>query len=132
MAEREQDKPVQKNLRSHLRAPLIVLRTRNDIGRATFFGYARNISRGGMFISSVNPPEKGTQYQLEFRSPADDKPVSCTAQITWTRAFSKRGEYDPGMGIRFLDLPEDVAQRLDDWVRLNSQTQIDPQTNIDS
>ncbi|WP_429886474.1 PilZ domain-containing protein [Geoalkalibacter halelectricus] len=105
------------NRRKDLRKPLLVLRARLDDGRKAFFGYAKNISCSGMFIASVNPRQPGEQFEVELTLPAPlNLAVSCTCEVVWKRSFSRRSDLDPGMGLRFLDLPEDVAQAIDDWI----------------
>jgi len=107
---------VQQFKRRQLPRPLIVLRQHADSERCSFFGYARNISRGGMFISSINPPQPGARFQLEFALPdKQEHTVRCQCEVVWNRPFSSSGSYQPGMGLKFLDIPEDVANAIDGW-----------------
>ena len=64
--ENEERREVQAHRRLNLRAPLIVLEAKYDEDRKTFFGYAKNISRGGMFISSINPRDPGRKFLVEL------------------------------------------------------------------
>lgn len=106
--------------RRQLARPLIVLRRHADGGHNSFFGYARNISRGGMFISSINPPQPGSRFRLEFKLPSDQEAsVSCSCEVVWNRPFSASGPYQPGMGLKFLDIPETAAQQIDGWANTN-------------
>jgi len=104
--------------RKSLRSPLIVLRVKLDDGQKSFFGYAKNISRSGFFIASVNPREPGEHFQVELALPAPvDRSVQCACEVVWKRLYSKGSPYEPGMGLRFLDLPAEVADEIDRWVR---------------
>ena len=105
--------------RMHLRKPLLVLKARLDDGRKAFFGYARNISRGGMFIASVNPREPGEQFDLEANFPPLGLTLACRCEVVWKRTYTKKSTLEPGMGLRFLDLPEEIADTLNDWVEAN-------------
>lgn len=108
---------VQANRRKALRVPLIVARAKLEGGRKSFFGYAKNISRGGMFIGTVNPLGSGAKVQVEFTLPDAAKTVvQCTCEVVWQRAFSPAARGQPGMGLRFLDLPEPVATAIEAWV----------------
>ena len=104
--------------RKYLRAPLIVLKVKLDDGRRTFFGYTKNISRSGIFIASVNPREPGARYQVEISFPAPiDRDVRCTCEVVWKRHYAKGSPYEPGMGLRFVNLDEGVAEAIDRWVQ---------------
>jgi len=103
--------------RRDLRKPLLVQRVRFDDGRRVFFGYAKNISQNGMFISTVNPRRQGEQFDVEMVLPAPlEMPLSCRCEVAWTRDFRKASDLEPGMGLRFLDLPEDLVAKIGAWV----------------
>lgn len=104
--------------RKHLRSPLLVLRIKLDDGRKSFFGYAKNISRSGFFIASVNPREPGERFQVELVLPAPLlRVVQCTCEVVWKRHFSKNALHEPGMGLKFLDMPEETAEAIDRWIK---------------
>lgn len=104
--------------RKHLRAPMIVYRLRFDDGQRTFFGYSKNISRSGMFIATVNPREPGSLFKVEIPLPPPlNRTVTCTCEVVWTRQYSPRSPLEPGMGMKFNDLPEEVAAAIDSWAK---------------
>ncbi|HKK01153.1 MAG TPA: PilZ domain-containing protein [Desulfuromonadales bacterium] len=104
--------------RKYLRAPLIVLKVKLDDGRRSFFGYTKNISRSGIFIASVNPKEPGTRYQVEIPLPEPiNREIDCTCEVVWKRHYAKGSPYEPGMGLRFIDLDEKLAEDIDRWVQ---------------
>lgn len=110
---------VQLNKRKNLRSPILTLRVRLDDGQKVFFGYAKNISATGMFIASVNPKDPGDTYQVEIPLPAPiHKTIMCTCEVIWKRQFEKKSPYEPGMGLRFVDIQGDVAHDIDRWVNL--------------
>jgi Tfp pilus assembly protein PilZ len=103
--------------RRDLRKPLMVQRVRLDDGRRVFFGYAKNISQSGMFISTVNPRRQGEQFDVEMTLPAPlEMPLSCRCEVAWTRDFRKSSDLEPGMGLLFLDLPDELAAKIGAWV----------------
>jgi uncharacterized protein (TIGR02266 family) len=110
--------PVKQNdQRRTLRVPLIVEKLPCGDGRKTFFGYARNISRGGLFIATVNPREPGEQFDLQVTLPASAQLIlRCRCEVVWKRHFVQGGKLEPGMGLRFLDLPPESANALEDWL----------------
>ncbi len=116
------DRPQQKSFtntqaskRRRLRTPLIVLQTSEQSERRAFFGYAKNLSMGGMFIASINPPPPGRKFNIEFVVPSLGQSIKCTTEVVWNRTYSNRGKYEPGMGMRFLDIPKDMASAIDKW-----------------
>ena len=115
---KDPDADVQKSKRRDLRAPLIVQKIKIEDGQKVFFGYSKNISRSGMFIASINPLDPGAQIDVEIPLPSDqNKSVRCRCEVIWKRRFSKKSIYEPGMGLKFIDIPDDLAAELDDWAK---------------
>jgi len=114
--EKDPDADIQKSKRRDLRAPLIVQKIKIEDGQKVFFGYSKNISRSGLFIASINPLEPGTQVEVEVPLPSDvNRTVHCSCEVIWKRRFAKKSIHEPGMGLKFLDIPEDLAAELDSW-----------------
>lgn len=107
----------QADKRKNLRSPLLTLRVKLDDGSKVFFGYTKNISRSGMFISSVNPKPPGEIYQVEIPLPAPlNQTIQCACEVVWNRHFEKKSPYEPGMGLKFFGLSDDVADAIDRWI----------------
>lgn len=107
----------QTNQRSALRAPLIVERIACEDALKTFFGYAKNISRGGLFVSTLKPREPGEQFDIELTLPLPQPlHVRCRVEVVWKRHFVRKGAHEPGMGLRFIELADDIGVRIDDWI----------------
>jgi uncharacterized protein (TIGR02266 family) len=102
--------------RRFLRYPVIVLKVSEEDGRQPLFGYARNISRGGMFIESINPRQPGEHYSISFSVPDTDIEVKCRCEVVWARPYNRKLKLQAGYGIRFLDLPEATARRIEAWI----------------
>ncbi|HEV2856163.1 MAG TPA: PilZ domain-containing protein [Thermoanaerobaculia bacterium] len=64
-------------------------------------GVAENVSLGGMFIATPQPPREGSLITLEFDRPAvtGGRPVRAKALVCWRR----RWRQPRGMGIRFVE-----------------------------
>lgn len=108
----------QADQRLNLRRPLIVERLPCEDTQKTFFGYAKNLSRGGLFVATLKPRQVGEEFILEMTLPFPEPlAVRCRCQVVWLRSFRRKSSLEPGMGLRFLDLAEDVAERIDCWVR---------------
>ena len=113
----------QINQRRAMRAPLIVEKIPCDDGHKTFFGYAKNVSRGGLFIATVNPRELGEKFLIEWTLPT--KPsytIRCQCEVVWKQHFQRKGANEPGMGLRFLDLSVADGGIVDKWVAEQATT----------
>ena len=107
----------QKNKRSATRAPLIVEKIPCGDGQKSFFGYAKNISRSGLFISTVNPREPGEEFMIELTLPMKPRHmVRCRCEVVWKRHYQRKGAHEPGMGLKFLDITDIDGDKIDEWV----------------
>jgi uncharacterized protein (TIGR02266 family) len=123
IAEAEQQPKV--HLRRELRQPLTVLKATNNSGPKTLFGYACNISRSGMLISTINPRKPGSRYEVEFSLPEPANVVArCECEVVWKRTWAKEDRHRPGMGLRFLDLSEEAAAAIEEWVEREARTEL--------
>lgn len=78
--------------------------------------YSRNISGGGLFIRTPQPPPLNQQVQLKFTLPGLDHRFEMGGIVVWSNA-SPRSSFPPGMGIKFVEAaPEDV-ERIQEFVR---------------
>ena len=116
----------QKSQRLATRVPLIVEKIPIEDGQKTFFGYAKNISRGGLFIATVKPRELGEEFTIELTLPLNPRHlIRCRCEVIWKRHFQKKDPHEPGMGLRFLDLSDTDGDRIDAWVAEHTEQQED-------
>ena len=108
--------------RKDLRVPILVTRVKGGKMGRTFFGYAKNISRSGLFIQTINPKKEKEQFKIEFTLPGEETSVTCTAEVVWARNYMPDALYEPGMGLRFLDLEDEKADEIARWVERNTVT----------
>ena len=108
----------QKDLRRNLRSPLIVEKIPCGDGYKTFFGYAKNISRGGLFVATLKPREPGELFTVELTLPGTTPlKLRCQCTVVWKRHFVRKSPQEPGMGLKFVDLADEVAEQVEQWVR---------------
>lgn len=108
--------------RKSLRAPMIVFRFTEEDGKYRLFGYAKNVSRSGLFIQSINPRNQGDQFLISFRIPNTEIEGRCRCEVVWNRKFHRDSSLQPGYGVRFLDLPSEVAEKIDQWVNIQTES----------
>ena len=108
----------QVNKRRATRSPLIVEKIPCGDGKKTLFGYAKNVSRGGLFIATVKPRERGEEFTIELSLPTKPKHTfRCRCEVVWKRHFKRKDAHEPGMGLRFLDLDDADGDKIDEWVK---------------
>jgi len=104
------------NKRAHLRLPILVTQVKMGEGKRFFFGYAKNISRAGIFIQTVSPKDVGNEFNIEFMLPKTETTVKCRCKVIWSRVYKKASTHEPGMGLAFLDLDPETAEKVEQWV----------------
>lgn len=113
----------QINKRRSVRSPIIVEKIPVEDGYKTLFGYAKNLSRGGLFISTVKPRETGEVFTIEMTLPLEPRcTIRCRCEVVWKRHFQKKDKHEPGMGMRFVDLSEADGDKIDEWVNEQVET----------
>ena len=77
--------------------------------------YSENISRGGIFIATDNPPELREIVELSVELPDGLSPVKTRAEVVHsvTAAQARSSGRVAGAGLQFIDAGDDFRQRLD-------------------
>lgn len=94
--------------RQHRRARLVTQVQCEALGRESIM-VTRNVSVGGMFVSTKNPFPQDCDVALSFRLRAADSPLSCRGKIVYAIPGM-------GMGIEFAGLSEEARQVLQKFV----------------
>ena len=103
--------------RSAVRANIAVTETRVGDEREYFFGYAMNLSKAGAFIHTLRPRKVGEEFGIQFTVPRSGIFVKCRAKVVWTHEFVQGEAKVPGMGVEFVDIDPEIAERVDRWAR---------------
>lgn len=103
--------------RKNLRKQILVLKVKGEDQKGVFFGYCKTVSRGGMFITSVNPRKLGEEFEITFRLTGEPRDIKCKCAVVWVREYDSLTKQEPGMGIKFLDLDENVRDRIENWIK---------------
>ena len=102
--------------RSALRTAIVISNTRIGDERQYFFGYAKNLSKTGALIHTLTPKNVGEVFNIEFAIPRTDIVVKCQARVVWKREFGSEDKLPPGMGIEFMDIDPEIAEKVDEWI----------------
>ena len=61
-----------------------------------------NLSSGGMFIASADPPGPGRRLLLRIHTPDGAPPIEAVARVAWRKPEAPVGMEQPGVGVEFL------------------------------
>jgi len=77
--------------------------------------YAENISAGGMFVVSQNPPPLHEMVEVSLKLPDGEGPAKTEAEVIQrlTADEAKRLGRQPGAGLQFVGSDDDFRRRLD-------------------
>ena len=103
--------------RAHLRKQILVIKVRGEDDKGVFFGYGKDISRGGMFITTVNPRKTGEEFDIAFKLAGEGIEVKCRCRVQWLREYDPKIKYEPGMGIQFLNIENEAADKIEEWAK---------------
>jgi uncharacterized protein (TIGR02266 family) len=76
-----------------------------------------NLSEGGLYLRTLSPLPGGTVLHIKFTLPHDTVPIELTAVVVRTLQLGTQLEAEPGMGLRFLDIPENITLRIRNFVQ---------------
>lgn len=107
----------EKNHRQNIRVSLIMraLVECQDEKREL---YASNLSVDGIFLRTIAPFEAGTELDIVFSVDQED-PVELKGKVVYINKLSPEMETEPGMGIKFIEVPEDIKERINCFLMNN-------------
>ena len=76
-----------------------------------------NISEGGIYLLTHTPLPEYTRLHLTFTLPGDADSIRIAGVVVRTTPLGARLETEPGMGLRFIDLPEETRSRIRNFVQ---------------
>ena len=81
------------------------------------FAYITDISETGIFVKTTAPEQPGTHLNLRFT--VGDEPIEVEGEVIWVNPFRPGApdSINPGMGIRFVGLDDELRDQLLELVR---------------
>jgi uncharacterized protein (TIGR02266 family) len=92
----------------------VTLAVRFRSARDFVLEHASNISRGGIFIQTEDPPPLEAVVQVELNLPDDPAPIT-TNGIVVHRQLAVAGKV-PGAGVQFVDSGDEFRERIDRYM----------------
>jgi uncharacterized protein (TIGR02266 family) len=89
-----------------------------------------NISEGGMYLRTIDPlPEKGILH-LKFILPRDTAEIEATGEVIRTETLGSQIETEPGMALRFTEIPEEDRLRIRNYIQWELTGDLDWKSTI--
>jgi uncharacterized protein (TIGR02266 family) len=89
-----------------------------------------NLSEGGLYLRTLSPLREGTVLHIKFMLPHDTVPIELTAEVVRSLQLGTQLEAEPGMGLRFVDIPQDVLLRIRNFVQWETMGDLEWKTDI--
>ncbi len=90
------------NERREKRCP-VSLKVKYNTAEEFKIDYTKNVSQGGMLITTKSPIKTGTKMQLELFVPNLNEPILLTVEVMHNHQHSFNAKH-AGVGVRFIDI----------------------------
>jgi uncharacterized protein (TIGR02266 family) len=89
-----------------------------------------NLSEGGVYLRTLEPLPGGTVLHITFTLPHDTVPIKVAAEVVRSLGLGAQFEAEPGMGLHFIDIPEDTLLRIRNYVQWEMLGDLEWKSNI--
>lgn len=89
-----------------------------------------NLSEGGLYLRTLEPLPGGTVLHIKFSLPHDTMPIKVAAEVVRSLSLGAQFEAEPGIGLHFIDMPEDTLLRIRNYVQWEMLGDLDWKSNI--
>jgi len=87
-------------------------------GESFIKAYAKDISSGGLFISTDNPLKQGEKFHLKLQIPGLLDPMDIKCEVAWARKQEgDTSEASIGMGVKFFELTDENKELLQPYIK---------------
>lgn len=76
-----------------------------------------NLSEGGMYLRTLNPLDEGSLIHVSFMLPHDTTTLNLEAEVVRSAPLADQFEVEPGMGLRFVNVPDSVPPLLRNFIQ---------------
>jgi len=76
-----------------------------------------NLSEGGLYLRTLNPLPEGELLHIRFTLPHDAESIELPAEVVRTFQLGTQFEVEPGMGLRFVDIPQEILLKLRNFIQ---------------
>jgi len=89
-----------------------------------------DISEGGLYLRTLEPLPRGTILHIRFTLPLDSAEIRLTAEVVRTSPLGVQFEMEPGIGLRFVDMPDDTLLHIRNFVQWETIGDLEWEFNI--
>ena len=89
-----------------------------------------NLSEGGMYLRTLSPLPEGKILHVKFTLPHDSVPIEVSAEVVRTLSLGAQFAAEPGMGLHFIDMPDDTLLRIRNYVQWEMLGDLDWKSTI--
>jgi Tfp pilus assembly protein PilZ len=90
-------------------------------------GFADDLTPRGVFIRTPNPMDLGEQFLLKLHMSDGGEPIEMACKVIWTNKYGKESQHlRRGMGVKFLNLADDLQKRVEEFVRSQRRKEPSP------
>jgi uncharacterized protein (TIGR02266 family) len=82
-----------------------------------YTGMIKDISSGGLFISTRKHHRVGDKLQVRFTFPTVKDPVEAECEVRWVRDYNSAGGLPPGVGVQFTGLSPEIVQKINCYIK---------------
>lgn len=76
-----------------------------------------NLSEGGLYLRTLTPLQEGAVIHVKFSLPHDPERIEVAAEVVRTLPLAVQLQTDPGMGLHFLNAPQNIVLKIRNFVQ---------------
>jgi uncharacterized protein (TIGR02266 family) len=89
-----------------------------------------NLSEGGLYLRTLQPLPEGQRLHIRLRLPHDAGSMELLAEVVRTSSLGTQFEVEPGMGLRFVDIPKETLLKIRNFIQWELMGDLEWKANI--
>jgi uncharacterized protein (TIGR02266 family) len=89
-----------------------------------------NLSESGLYLRTLQPLPEGTLLHIKFTLPHDTETIDLSAEVVRALPLGTQFECEPGMGLRFIDIPENTLLKIRNFIQWEVTGDLEWNSNI--
>lgn len=81
-----------------------------------YTGLTQDISTGGLFVATSELRRVGERIKVKFKLPNQVAPIEVETEVRWIREHRPGSGLEPGMGLRFVNLPPEMQKHINSFL----------------
>lgn len=81
-----------------------------------YAGFAENLSVSGVFVATHTEHRVGDHVEFKLRIGDSEEPIRGVGEVRWVRQYSETSDAPPGVGLRFLELGDEVQRKIAEFL----------------